>query len=715
MGLVKGRPIETGGGSGVPNPEVAELLDGEMTRFNETTEKIEGSGDINTDSEVSFGDKVLICKSVQTEPASVLIGGGIELSDGGGYLRIKSNMTGRDFYPIDYLVDRINGSSHPTYDERAILEVKHEVQGDFSQQMFGVTSYTINPVIDQAVSRVYFKLINPVTDFRAKVTSNVTGEILRWIPSKFDFDNGNGIPLGVGEQFLDVDAPIGETAGYPLTVEIFANESIDVLGDGVDIWRAVDRNIITLENIALERDFEGVIFKTDTSTADMQFVLGEDDMVSNSPTKIPTQQSVKAYVDNKISSSIRPQGGYDASTNTPNLETAPTGVLEGYLYVVTVAGTFFDEPLNIGDALISIIDDPQVKGDWIILQRNLDAGTVKVLYESNPDTNAFTDALLSLLNDQSGVNTGDQDLSGYALKSNVLELTNTSPYIPITDYHPSTKKYVDGAKQEAENRANHTGTQLASTISDFDTEVDNNPTVVLNTAKNTYPTADATKLLGIEPLAEVNQSDAEIKTQYEANADTNAYTDAEKTTVSNQSGTNTGDQDLSQFATKTQINNTTGYANYLDSSTISSPRSYGLNSTSPLMNDKAFPDGARYPDGVTSYWDAINSKFTPDQADGNYSFSVNFHVDATIRDKKMIITFVAIGAGAGGTDLIVQERLVRLQKDTGAITPISISFTSGITSAIIATGVSVILEFQDTGADVYDITCGLAKVGADII
>ena len=133
------------------------------------------------------------------------------------------------------------------------------------------------------------------------------------------------------------------------------------------------------------------------------------------------------------------------------------------------------------------------------------------------------------------------------------------------------------------------------------------------------------------------------------------------------------------------------------------------------MNDKAFPDGARYPDGVTSYWDAINSKFTPDQADGNYSFSVNFHVDATIRDKKMIITFVAIGAGAGGTDLIVQERLVRLQKDTGAITPISISFTSGITSAIIATGVSVILEFQDTGADVYDITCGLAKVGADII
>ncbi|MCH8024066.1 MAG: hypothetical protein IIB43_05075 [Candidatus Marinimicrobia bacterium] len=33
-------------------------------------------------------------------------------------------------------------------------------------------------------------------------------------------------------------------------------------------------------------------------------------------------------------------------------------------------------------------------------------------------------------------------------------------------------------------------------------------------------------------MAEVNQTDAEIKTQYEANADTNAFTDAEKTKLS---------------------------------------------------------------------------------------------------------------------------------------------------------------------------------------
>ncbi len=40
-------------------------------------------------------------------------------------------------------------------------------------------------------------------------------------------------------------------------------------------------------------------------------------------------------------------------------------------------------------------------------------------------------------------------------------------------------------------------------------------------------------------------TDAEIKTAYEANADTNAVTDAEKTVLGNTSGTNTGDADSS--------------------------------------------------------------------------------------------------------------------------------------------------------------------------
>jgi hypothetical protein len=39
-------------------------------------------------------------------------------------------------------------------------------------------------------------------------------------------------------------------------------------------------------------------------------------------------------------------------------------------------------------------------------------------------------------------------------------------------------------------------------------------------------------------------SDAQVKTAYENNADTNAFTDSEQTNLGNQSGTNTGDQDV---------------------------------------------------------------------------------------------------------------------------------------------------------------------------
>jgi hypothetical protein len=42
---------------------------------------------------------------------------------------------------------------------------------------------------------------------------------------------------------------------------------------------------------------------------------------------------------------------------------------------------------------------------------------------------------------------------------------------------------------------------------------------------------------------------AELKTAYESNANTNAFTDAEKANLANQSGTNTGDQDISGIAT----------------------------------------------------------------------------------------------------------------------------------------------------------------------
>lgn len=50
-----------------------------------------------------------------------------------------------------------------------------------------------------------------------------------------------------------------------------------------------------------------------------------------------------------------------------------------------------------------------------------------------------------------------------------------------------------------------------------------------NANTNAFTDAEQSKLTGIEAGAEVNQTDAEVKAQYEANANTNAFTDAEQT------------------------------------------------------------------------------------------------------------------------------------------------------------------------------------------
>jgi Cu/Ag efflux protein CusF len=47
-------------------------------------------------------------------------------------------------------------------------------------------------------------------------------------------------------------------------------------------------------------DAAGGVLNSDTSTSAMQFVIDEDSMVSNLATKVPTQQSVKAYVDTAV-------------------------------------------------------------------------------------------------------------------------------------------------------------------------------------------------------------------------------------------------------------------------------------------------------------------------------------------------------------------------------------------------------------------------------
>lgn len=83
----------------------------------------------------------------------------------------------------------------------------------------------------------------------------------------------------------------------------------------------------------------------------------------------------------------------------------------------------------------------------------------------------------------------------------------------------STKIFSDDTVVEA--RANHTGTQTASTISDFDTEVANNSAVTTNTAKETNVTTNLSAGTRTATTIDVNSSDGTNATLVEADT-TNA-------------------------------------------------------------------------------------------------------------------------------------------------------------------------------------------------
>ena len=85
--------------------------------------------------------------------------------------------------------------------------------------------------------------------------------------------------------------------------------------------------------------------------------------------------------------------------------------------------------------------------------------------------------------------------------SDILELTPAQVRAIINVADGATANDSDA---NLKNRANHTGTQAASTISDFDTEVANNTAVAANTAKVSYPSVDATKVGFISVTQAVN-------------------------------------------------------------------------------------------------------------------------------------------------------------------------------------------------------------------
>ena len=120
-------------------------------------------------------------------------------------------------------------------------------------------------------------------------------------------------------------------------------------------------------------DAAGAVMLSDSTTSGMGFVVDEDAMGSDSATKVPTQQSVVAYIASQIASDITLKGDYNASTDSPSLDDGSpiSGIKKGDHYVVSVAGDFFTEGTQAGDSIIAKQDSPTTLAHWIRTNNNL--------------------------------------------------------------------------------------------------------------------------------------------------------------------------------------------------------------------------------------------------------------------------------------------------------------------------------------------------------
>ena len=129
--------------------------------------------------------------------------------------------------------------------------------------------------------------------------------------------------------------------------------------------------------------------------------------------------ATKAYVDAATVGGLIYQGGYNAATNTPDLDTSPsTSIKKGWTYTVTADGLFFTEQVRVGDVLIAESDTPTALANWTTVQNNIDLASLTQVGIGNVaageaiDVSYLTGTATISVEDSSHTNKGAVSLEG---------------------------------------------------------------------------------------------------------------------------------------------------------------------------------------------------------------------------------------------------------------------------------------------------------------
>jgi hypothetical protein len=131
-------------------------------------------------------------------------------------------------------------------------------------------------------------------------------------------------------------------------------------------------NFIDIRPIATIKSDDAILFHDEIDSTVKKTTMGTIPM--------DALTLVKNYVDASTTAALVYQGGYNADTNTPDLDVSPSSAIKtGWTYAVTADGTFFTESVRVGDLLIANVNAPTTLADWTTLQNNIDVASYTTL------------------------------------------------------------------------------------------------------------------------------------------------------------------------------------------------------------------------------------------------------------------------------------------------------------------------------------------------